>query len=107
MLNDPFPFVHYRNEATSLYAGWGKFVSSIYPMAVDDLFKIHMWSLCIVKNVMQERGQEPYIAFKLEAIMKEANFEVIKTDQRDTYLGNETFTVTHNETERNLTDLDE
>lgn len=36
---------------------------------------------------MRSRGQEPYIAFTLENIMKEAGFDFITSIQRDTYLG--------------------
>ena len=37
-------------------------------------------------NVMRERGQEPFIAFKLNELMEQVNINFIKSDQRDTYL---------------------
>ncbi|KAI7875283.1 S-adenosyl-L-methionine-dependent methyltransferase [Lichtheimia hyalospora FSU 10163] len=37
-------------------------------------------------DVMRSRGQEPYIAFTLESILKEAGFNFVKSIQRDTYL---------------------
>lgn len=82
-----------RIGATSSYYGWEKFVSS-YSFLSFSLAKSFFKFTCdptTVKNVMQDRGQEPYIAFKLANIMREANFEIIKVDQRDTYLGNNRF----------------
>lgn len=39
-----------------------------------------------VANVMQERGQEPYIAYKLGPIMEEAQLTPLKCDRRIAYL---------------------
>ena len=35
---------------------------------------------------MRERGQEPFIAFKLNELMEQVNINFIRSDQRDTYL---------------------
>ncbi|KAI9469332.1 S-adenosyl-L-methionine-dependent methyltransferase [Zychaea mexicana] len=45
-----------------------------------------LWVGDIFMNVMRERGQEPYIAFKIGSIMEECQIKHIKSDQRDTYL---------------------
>ncbi|KAI8145969.1 S-adenosyl-L-methionine-dependent methyltransferase [Fennellomyces sp. T-0311] len=45
-----------------------------------------LWVGGVFANVMQERGQEPYIAFKLGPIMEEAQIRPVKCDRRTTYL---------------------
>lgn len=41
----------------------------------------------IVKEVIESRGQEPYIAFKLQSLLENQQFKVHHYENKDVYLG--------------------
>lgn len=43
--------------------------------------------LYTVKEVIEGRGQEPYIAFKLQSLLESQNFRVNHYENKDVYLG--------------------
>ncbi|KAI7850762.1 S-adenosyl-L-methionine-dependent methyltransferase [Circinella umbellata] len=64
----------------------GGFFQSLESGMMDRGNDFCLWVGGIFMNVMRERGQEPYIAFKLKELMEQVNIDFIKSDQRDTYL---------------------
>ncbi|KAI8391520.1 S-adenosyl-L-methionine-dependent methyltransferase [Radiomyces spectabilis] len=65
----------------------GGMIQSIEAGMLDRGNEFVRWAGETFKNVILKRGQEPYIAFKIQALLEETGYHVVASVKKDAYLG--------------------